>query len=532
MKKIIVSGIRIPVEQAYQADLSDLVVKKIRDIIKTSDFIYEGLAKKSIDARRKNQIYYQISANISIEESDRILKMPNVSFYKEIPTTKLSKGPKDISSPPIIVGAGPCGLFAAWLLAKNGYKPIVIERGEQVDKRYLSVKNFWVNHQLNRESNVQYGEGGAGAFSDGKLVTRTKDPRGKLVLDTLISFGANQNISYEAHPHIGTDQFRDIIKNMRTDIINNGGSFHFNEKVTNVSFVNKKVKSITVNEIDDISCEVVMFATGHSARDTYKMLLDQGIKMAQKPFSMGVRIEHLNKQITYAQYGKQQKFISNSATYQLNERIGQRTAYTFCMCPGGVVVNGASEENMSVTNGMSYSGRNGLNSNSAWVVSITPDDYENNHPLSGINLQQQLEKAAFSLSGNSYKLPVQRLGDFLTNKPTKAIGHIKPSATSGYTIGQVSKLLPKNIYDTLCKSAVVFNRRLPGFLDDDAIITGYETRTSSPVRILRDENFLAQSYEGLYVGGEGAGYAGGITSAAVDGLKLAEKIISTFNNKW
>ncbi len=532
MKKAIISGIRISVEQAYKADLSKLVIKRISDILKTSDFTYEGLSKKSIDARRKNQIFYQISANISIEKPEILQTIPNVSYPKVEPKSKLKSGCMTITSPPVIVGAGPCGLFAAWLLAKNGYEPIVIERGETVDKRYLSVKNFWVNHNLNSESNVQFGEGGAGAFSDGKLVTRIKDPRGKLVLDTLISFGANENISYESHPHIGTDQFRNIIKNMREDIINNGGSFHFNQKVTGVTIVNKKIKSITLNNLDKIPCQVVMFATGHSARDTYEMLLDQGVTMVQKPFSMGVRIEHLNEQITNAQYGKQQRYINESAIYQLHEKVGKRTAYTFCMCPGGVVVNGASEDNMSVTNGMSYSGRNGKNSNSAWVVGISPDDYESNHPLSGIKLQTQLEKAAFELGGNDYNLPVQRLGDFLKNNPSKTIGHIKPSSTSGYTLGQVSKLLPNKIYDTLCKSAIAFNRRLPCFLDDDAIITGYETRTSSPVRILRDENLQALNIDGLYTGGEGAGYSGGITSSAIDGLKLAEKIISTYNNKW
>jgi len=511
MKMIQINALKIKSYDAFINGLENSIKKSIKERLNSNDFKYLKIKRKSIDARKKSNILYEISAIIMVEEEFDVKKYKNIIEIQEKENSVIKQGTKKIKNEMIIVGAGPCGLFAGLLLSQYGYNPTIIERGDNIEKRDEKVKEFWDNGILDTECNVQFGEGGAGTFSDGKLVTRIKDKRIKYVLETLHKFGADENILYEAKPHIGTEKLKEIIINIRKEIIKNGGKVLFNTKMT--------------------KCDALILAIGHSARDTYEMLYDKGIKLEQKPFSMGVRIEHLRKAINYAQYGKQYKYVKENAEYFLNAKYKDRTAYSFCMCPGGVVVNAASEKNMIVTNGMSFSNRSAINSNSAWVVNVNTSDFKSEHPLAGIELQRDLEKKAFVLAGEDYSFPVQRLDDFLNNKVTTNLGQVKPSITGKYKLCNLNEILPDFIKETLKNTAYSFNNKLKGFSNDDAIITGCETRTSSPVRIVRDENFNSVNILGIYPGGEGAGYAGGITSAAIDGLKLAQKIIETFESE-
>jgi len=485
--------------------------------------------RESVDARKKDQllvVYTLAVKSLSApRRSEAITPYEETcSILNEIDRSGLETV---FASRPIVVGAGPCGLFCALTLAKAGLKPILLERGLPVERRAIDVKSYWQGGSLNPESNVQFGEGGAGTFSDGKLTTRINDPRCQTVLETFISCGAPANIAYLTKPHIGTDKLRQSVITLRNTLLGLGTTILYSAKVEQLMIKNRCIQGVLLADGTKIDSEIVVLAIGHSARDSYEMLFNTGISMTAKAFSVGVRIEHKQSDIDLARYGNHRHSKLGVAEYQLFEKVGGRTAYTFCMCPGGIVVASASEKDTIVTNGMSYYSRNKENANSAFVVSIDPSDF-GSHPLDGIAYQRRLEKSAFTLGGSSGAAPIQRLEDFMKGQRTTKVGNIKPSYTGQTRLSRLDEELPSYLTDSMRKTALVFERKMCGFSVPDAILTGYETRTSSPVRILRGDNGVADGMKGLYPSGEGAGYAGGIMSASVDGIKTAEKIIKTY----
>jgi len=492
------------------------------------------ILKESLDARRKSDIklVYHVELNCNNEEAlvkrlkDKDIKLEE-SYYEGV----VKFGDRKLNNRPVVVGFGPAGIFAALTLAENGYKPIVVERGEDVDKRTETVNKFWETGELNVDSNVQFGEGGAGAFSDGKLTTRIKDKRCDYVLKKLVEAGAPEEIAYLAKPHVGTDLLKGVVKNIRNRIIELGGEVLFSHKLEEIKHENGKLKSIIVNE-REIECDNLILAIGHSARDTYEMLYKNEIYMEAKAFAIGVRIEHLQEVINKSQYGHMYnhpklKAAEYRLTYQ-SERLN-RAVYSFCMCPGGVVVSAASEENRLVTNGMSYHTRDLENANSALVVTVRPEDFEGDSPLRGMEFQRHYEALAYKLGGGGYKAPVQLLGDFMEDRVSTKLGRVKPSYTGGYIFEDLRKCLPSYVIEALKEAIPVFDKRINGYGDKDAVLTGIETRTSAPVRIQRNDDLESVSIKGIYPAGEGAGYAGGIISAAVDGIKVAEKIIEKYS---
>lgn len=490
--------------------------------------------RRSVDARKKDSIYFltTVDAELNINEDKVCKKCGNAQIAKKYEYNQMKFG----NAPsPVVVGAGPAGLFAALILARSGANPILIERGRNVDRRTADVNRFWTSGQLDTTSNVQFGEGGAGTFSDGKLNSGTKDIRQRKVLEEFVSHGAPDEILYNAKPHIGTDMLKGTIKNIRNEIIELGGRVMFETKLVSMGFSDNKLKSITVetkngNEI--IEADNVILAIGHSARDTFEMLYYLKLPIEAKPFSVGARIEHLRQKVDKAQYGR---FAGNkklgSANYKLSTHLDNgRGVYTFCMCPGGKVVNASSEENRLCTNGMSEFARDAENSNSALLVGISPDDYESDHPLAGMYLQRKLESKAFVAGGENYNAPIQRVDDFLNNRKSTHLGDVKPSIGPNYEFSNLNEILPEYVSTSMAQGIVKMGKMLHGFDDGDAVLTGVESRSSSPVRIMRKTDTLESVLiEGLYPCGEGAGYAGGIISAAVDGIKCAEKIIEKSN---
>ena len=528
------SDIRLPVDYTEEA-VKNEIAKKLnisQKAVRSFEFV-----KLSVDARKKNDVHYNAAVKFSVDnrivsEKD-IIKRNRKNKVEYAPESRYvikTNGSikKDFPSP-VIVGAGPAGLFCGLVLAQLGLEPVILERGKCVEKRQKDVLSFWKTGELDINSNVQFGEGGAGTFSDGKLNTGTKDVRIKKVLEEFVRHGAPEEILYNAKPHIGTDKLPETVKNIRNDIIMLGGKVLFEHTLTDIDIKDGRVKGITVrtkNGYEKIDCENLVLALGHSARDTFEMLVNKGIYIQQKAFSVGVRIEHLQSMINKAQYGSfAGKGRLGSADYKLAVHLENgRGVYTFCMCPGGTVVAAASEKGYLVTNGMSEFARNGINSNSALLVGITPEDFGSSSPLAGAELQRKLEKRAFQLGGESYKAPVQRVADFMINKKTVSFGNVIPSYTAGVTMANISECLPEYVTASLKNGIVRLNSKLNGFSDGDAILTAVETRSSSPVRILRDDMSESVSVKGLYPCGEGAGYAGGIVSAATDGIKCAELI--------
>ncbi len=521
---IIIRNIKVPLDEA------DNLRKICADALRCDSQLIKSckLVKRSVDARKKNNGHFVYTLLADVADEFRLVRRcKSAEIYTEPKDEPLVPLRDRSKLPPVVVGSGPAGLFAALTLAQNGYKPILIERGKSVDDRKKAVERFWCEHLLDTETNVQFGEGGAGTFSDGKLNTGTKDLRIKQVLSTFAEFGAPENILYDAQPHIGTDLLSEVIKNIRNCIIELGGSVMFETKLTDITFENgvKSVTCLSKSGESKIECDSVVLAIGHSARDTFLMLEQKGVPMEPKPFSVGVRIEHLQSSINLARYGD---FASHralsAASYKLAAHIGDRGVYTFCMCPGGVVVAAASEPETVVTNGMSYNARDGKNANSALLVGVGQKDFGGDDALAGVRFQQMLERKAFDLSG-SYKAPCQRVGDFLQNKKTATFGSVKPSFTAGVEAANICDILPDYVTDTIKQGLSEFGKSINGFDAEDAVLTAPETRSSSPVRILRDDSL--QSFRGLYPCGEGAGYAGGIMSAAVDGIRCAEKIMLT-----
>ena len=525
--KLIVKNIKASLNDEVDY-LKFSVAKKLK--ISTDEILSFKIIKESIDARKKSRIHlvYNVMIEIASKRKD-IFTDNDVRQIEENDECILSKGNIKLKHRPIVIGSGPAGLFAGLTLAENGYNPIIIERGQKVDERARIVKRYWEDGCLDLECNVQFGEGGAGTFSDGKLTTRINDRRCHKIIQDLYKSGAPEDILYKAKPHIGTDILRDVVINLRKRIESMGGEFRFGTKLTSINITNNKLKSIFLNYDTELPCEALVLAIGHSARDTYKALLDNGLNFERKPFSVGVRIEHPCELINKAQYGTYAEHPRlGAAEYQLFHKTKERTAYTFCMCPGGVVVASASEHDTIVTNGMSERKRDKANSNSAWVVSVEPSDFSGDHPLAGLEFQRNLEMLAFKNGGSNNGAPIQRLGDFLNNTRTIRLGKVKPSYTGRVSLSDINLFLPDFIRDTLKQSISYFDSKLKGFGMDDALLTAVETRTSSPIRILRNENFEALGVKGLYPAGEGAGYAGGIVSAAVDGVRVGEQIVKTF----
>lgn len=477
--------------------------------------------KRSVDARKKDDVHYNYIFDVKLKNSKKEAKFQKVEEYV-FPKINI-KRKSEIQ--PVIVGAGPAGLFAGIILIENGVKPIILERGKSVDERVKDIQEFITNRKFDVVSNIQFGEGGAGTFSDGKLNTGNTNIYSRKVLEEFVRFGAPEEILYTAKPHIGTDNLVKIIKNIREYIIANGGQVIFQEQVKDFEITNGKITGVYCSK--KIETDAVILAIGHSARDTFKKIYEKQIAMQPKNFAVGVRIEHLQKDINIAQYGEKTKLKLPVADYKLVYHASNgRICYTFCMCPGGTVMASNSEENSIVTNGMSNFARDGENANSAVLVNVNIDDYYKNTPLDGMYFQEQLEKNAYKLGGENYNAPVQRLEDFIKNQKSEKIGKVKPTYKPGYTLSNLNEILPDFVSETLKEGIQELDKKMHGFGDGDSILTGVETRSSSPVQIIRDKETLNSiNVEGLYPCGEGAGYAGGIMTAAIDGIRCAIKIL-------
>ncbi len=525
---IIISNIKIRLEQD-ESKAIDIAKNKLKNAgVFDTDIANISVYKKSLDARKTDKFYFVISVlvNLYSNESEIVRAISdNFVVYKENTQLNIKPCKNKPTKPIVIIGFGPCGIFCADLLAQNGYYPIVFERGGNMQDRINAVEGFWQGGVLDTQSNVQFGEGGAGTFSDGKLTTRISDNRCDYVLTRLHENGAPDEILKNSKPHIGTDKLRSVIENMRNNIIEKGGEVHFNSKLDDIIIKNGKVQAVVVNG-NQIETDTVILAIGHSARDTFSMLYDKGISIESKSFSVGVRIEQLQETIDKGLYGN---FAGHKnlpiGEYQLSHKIKNRAVYTFCMCPGGVVVPSSSSENSVVTNGMSYHARDGKNANSALVVSVDKNDFGNN-PLDGVKFQEKLEQQAFVMGGSNYSAPACTIGQ--VQGISNNISDVTPSYSRGITECDMSKLFNKDIYNMLRLGLQVFDKKIKGFSAPTGILTGVESRTSSPIRILRNESMQSINIEGLYPAGEGAGYAGGIVSACVDGLKIAEKIADKY----
>ncbi len=489
------------------------------------------LYKKSVDARHKNNIVFCCSFLAEFTDEKFILRrFKNAEIYNKKPYLWKTAKPSD--KRPIVVGFGPAGIFAALVLAKAGLKPIIFERGERIEDRIKSVDTFLGGGKLNPNSNVQFGEGGAGTFSDGKLNTGTKDERIRVILETFYEFGADKKILYEAKPHIGTDILRTVIKNIRNEIISLGGEVHFGARMDNIIVKGGKVYAIEVTECGKtgkIECDKLILCIGHSARDTFKMLKNNGVTMEKKAFSVGARIEHLQESINKSLYGDSwnSPYLS-AADYKMAVHLGGgRGVYTFCMCPGGEVINASSEEGMIAVNGMSYMARNGKNANSALLVDVRPDDLEGDDILSGVEFQRKIESTAYNIKNGA--VPYCTVGDLLGIKTDK--NSVSPTVKPNTVRTDITSVLPDFVCESLKEALPLFERKISGFSSPDAILTFPETRSSSPVRILRKENYNSVNIKGLYPTGEGAGYAGGIMSAAVDGMRVAEAVVRQDSNR-
>ena len=506
-----------------EENLFNFILKKYK--INANDILSWHIAKKSVDARKKDDVHYSYSIDLKLKNENHYLKNKNIIKIDEVsfPSINIKR---NSTLPPVIVGAGPAGLFAALTFIQNGYKPVIIEQGGTVDERKKAIDTFKNDGILNPFSNVQFGEGGAGTFSDGKLTSGISSPYCKKVLETFVNFGAPNQILYLTKPHIGTDNLVKIIRNMRNFIIENGGKFLFNTKFIDFDVENGKlskihVKNLITDEFDTLLTDCLILAIGHSSRDTFETVYQKGLLMESKNFSVGVRIEHLQLEINKAQYGTITKLKLPPAEYKLAYHSPSgRSCYTFCMCPGGVVMPSSSDKKTIVTNGMSYFARDGKNANSAVLVNVVPSDFKDDSPLAGIAFQKDLEEKAFELGGSNYYAPIQRFEDFLLNKKSSRIGMVEPTYKPGVTLSNLNQIMPDFVSSTLKEGIQYFDTKLKGFAHPDSILTGLETRSSSPVRILRNE-CLSANVTGIYPCGEGAGYAGGIMSAAVDGIKCA-----------
>ncbi|MBR1736262.1 MAG: hypothetical protein IJ736_04495 [Firmicutes bacterium] len=539
---IVIRNIKIPVD-SKASRLEDQIIKRLR----LKQLPQYKILKRSIDARKKPDIFYIYQVGIFLEnenEENKIIKKindNNIMLTKEVryqfidDHLKVNPGLNNtMLHHPLIIGAGPAGLFCAYVLAKCGYAPVIAERGLMVEDRINKVNDFWNGKGLDPECNVQFGEGGAGTFSDGKLTTGIKDKSCRFILEEFVKFGAPEEILYSAKPHIGTDKLIGVVKRIREEIIALGGEIRFENQLIDIKENKGKIKTAVIKNSKGIYEEAVNYlilALGHSARDTFEMLADKPIMIEQKPFAVGVRIEHKQEMINKAQYGKAAEYLA-AADYKLWTHLADgRGVYTFCMCPGGVVSAAASEEGMVVTNGMSYYARDGENSNAALLVGVDSKDFGTEDVFGGIEFQRKLERAAFDVGGRNYFAPVQSVGDILIDRESRELGDVVPTYRPGVTPCDMRDIFPEEIYQSIKRGIIEFDKKLKGFADKNAVLTAIESRSSSPIRIVRDER-LYSAIDGVMPCGEGCGYAGGIMSAAADGIRCAERIIGECDDQW
>ena len=518
-----ISQLKLPITHT-QAQLEKKIAKTLKN--PGSSFSYE-IKKQSLDCRHKNDKIFVYTVDVKIKDEQKIVKKVNnnnIMLIKEKIYQFPQPGETPLAHPPVIVGSGPAGLFCGWYLAKAGYCPVILERGEEADKRQKTVENFWKNGVLDPESNVQFGEGGAGTFSDGKLNTLVKDPYGRNheVLKRFVAAGAPEEIIYQQKPHLGTDVLVGIVERMRHEIEDMGGKFCFRSKVTDLIFENNKLKEVEINNNERIPAEVCVLALGHSARDTFEMLQKRSIYMEPKSFAVGLRIEHPQEMINMDLYGEPENELLGAASYKVTHKCENgRGVYSFCMCPGGYVVNSSSEKGRLCVNGMSYHDRAGRNSNTALIITVTPEDFPSDSPLAGLEFQRKYEELAYKIGKG--KIPVQLFGDFMKKQVSTKIGTVTPSIKGDWQFANLHECLPDYVCESLLEGMKAFGRKIKGYDAEDAVFSGVETRTSSPLRMERDKKFES-NIKGFFPCGEGAGYAGGITSAAMDGIKTAEAI--------